>query len=80
MFDRYDYIKLITSVRGEGTGDNIIVVRVDEYQHVDNKLIAMQGEIYTLGEIEDYILPWWNIIQYISDKKGSWSLAGFITT
>ncbi|MCD4793745.1 MAG: metallophosphoesterase [Bacteroidales bacterium] len=57
MYDCYDNITFIASGMGEGIGDNFIIVSVDEYKNVTNKLIALQGDINSLGNIEDYVLP-----------------------
>ncbi len=57
MYDNYDNITFVASGMGEGTGDNFIIVNVNEYKKTDIKLIALQGDINSLGNIEDFILP-----------------------
>jgi len=54
MFDNYDNITLISSGMGEGDGDNFIIVTVKSDKEISYKLIALQGEINSLGEIEDH--------------------------
>ncbi len=58
MYDTFDNITLIGSGMGEGIGDNIIIIDVDEWGNIDYDLIAINGaDIHALGELEDYELP-----------------------
>lgn len=57
MYYSYDNIKLIASGMGEGIGDNFLIINIDEFKNVDIDILALQGNINSLGHIEDYVLP-----------------------
>lgn len=57
MYHQYANITLIASGMGHGRGDNFIFVNVLQDGKVTFELIALQGDIHSLGKLEDYVLP-----------------------
>jgi hypothetical protein len=58
MYHSYDHITLIASGMGEGSDDNLVIVRVHADKTIEYELIALYGDdIHGLGALTDYQLP-----------------------
>ena len=57
MYHHYDNMTLIASGMGHEVKDNFVFVNVYPDGKVAFELIALQGEVNSLGKLEDYVLP-----------------------